>query len=70
MLLVCSSHFFCLAWSSNYDEYSTDVNECDGNTTGCSQGCSNLIGGFQCFCWNGYAIHVDNKTCVGMFTEM
>ena len=43
-----------------------DINECDGNTTGCSQGCDNKRGGFRCFCWKGYALHVDNKTCVGM----
>ena len=57
-------------WSSNCHYYSTDINECNGNTTGCSQRCHNIIGGFQCFCFNGYSIHVDNKTCIGMFTAI
>ena len=46
--------------------YCTDINECNGNTAGCSQGCHNIKGGFHCFCWNGYVLHIKNKICLGM----
>ena len=30
---------------------------------GCAQGCTNNIGGYSCFCGDGYSLNVDGKTC-------
>uniref|UniRef100_H2YSH5 EGF-like domain-containing protein n=1 Tax=Ciona savignyi TaxID=51511 RepID=H2YSH5_CIOSA len=43
----------------------SDINECEGGSGGCSEGCINSIGSFWCFCQhNGYQLDRDNKTCI------
>ena len=44
-----------------------DVDECDEDTDGCSQTCTNTVGGFTCGCNDGYVLNVDGTTCDGMY---
>ena len=45
-----------------------DLNECtEADRGGCAQGCQNSIGGFQCFCGDGFTLNADNKTCNGKY---
>lgn len=41
-----------------------DINECTSGVAGCSQGCDNKDGGFNCECEFGYTLDDDRKTCV------
>ena len=41
-----------------------DVNECSGNH-GCSHGCQNTVGSYQCTCPNGYSLSSNQRTCQG-----
>ncbi|XP_006814883.1 uncharacterized protein LOC100368269 [Saccoglossus kowalevskii] len=51
---VCS----CLAgFTLDTDEVTcNDVDECELGTHGCEQGCTNTIGGADCYCFEGYEI--------------
>ena len=51
----------------NYYFYNVDVDECDEDTDGCSQTCTNTVGGFTCGCNDGYVLNVDGTTCDGMY---
>ena len=51
--------------SCDYDY--TDINECSVNNAGCTQGCHNKKGGFECSCWKGYAMQINNNSCIGMW---
>ena len=48
--------------------HTADVDECAEGTSGCSQECTNTIGGFVCSCVEGYELEafVDGKICNGM----
>lgn len=41
-----------------------DIDECISGVAGCSQGCVNKDGGFNCECEFGYTLADDRKTCV------
>ena len=41
-----------------------DINECDANTDGCEQGCTNTDGSFVCTCNSGFTLSDDGRTCV------
>lgn len=43
----------------------TDINECSSSNGGCSQGCNNTIGGYSCYCRDGYNLSTDGYTCEG-----
>ena len=43
-----------------------DIDECSSNNGGCSQGCSNTIGSYRCYCNSGYSLSNNNATCSGM----
>ena len=44
---------------------SSDTNECRDNTSnGCSHGCQNTVGSFQCTCPSRYRLLADRRTCV------
>jgi len=46
----------------------TDIDECSGGTIECNQGCININGSYDCSCYNGYELHLDNGSlCVGMW---
>ena len=52
---------------NNYYFCNVDVDECDEDTDGCSQTCTNTVGGFTCGCNDGYVLNVDGTTCDGMY---
>ena len=41
----------------------SDINECETNNGGCTQGCDNTVGGFMCFCNSGLTLQPDGRTC-------
>ncbi|NXX80438.1 EGFL7 protein, partial [Urocolius indicus] len=41
----------------------TDVDECAGQSHGCSQLCTNTAGSFLCACRDGFSLAADHKTC-------
>ena len=43
----------------------SDKNECEENNGGCSHGCENTIGGFQCTCPRGHYLVSHDKICTG-----
>ena len=46
----------------------SDVDECALGTSGCLQNCTNTIGSFNCSCYNGYKLSInDSRFCVGKF---
>ena len=48
-----------------------DINECEQESSGCSQGCRNTDGSFICTCDEGYQVHDnDPKFCIGMTVSM
>ena len=45
---------------------SADINECTEGISGCSDGCENTPGYFECSCPSGFTLsYQDNKTCIG-----
>ena len=42
-----------------------DINECTINISGCSQNCTNIIGGYHCSCYSGYQFAADLRSCLG-----
>lgn len=40
-----------------------DRDECADGSSGCSNGCSNRVGGFDCTCPTGYRLNSDLKSC-------
>ena len=53
-MIVAINHFLSFS----------DVNECSGNH-GCSHGCQNTVGSYQCTCPNGYSLSSNQRTCAG-----
>ena len=44
-----------------------DIDECSLGTAECNQGCHNEEGSFNCTCYDGYELHLENLAlCVGM----
>ena len=43
----------------------TDIDECVLDTDGCEHNCSNTVGSFICSCNTGYAVALDDKSCIG-----
>ena len=43
-----------------------DVNECNFDSGGCQQTCTNNVGSFTCSCDSGYELNVDGLNCNGM----
>ncbi|NXX14981.1 EGFL7 protein, partial [Podargus strigoides] len=41
----------------------TDVDECAGQSHGCSQLCINTAGSYHCACRDGFSLAADDKTC-------
>ena len=44
-----------------------DINECEINSGGCDQNCTNTIGSFICNCVLGYELDEDEVTCNGKY---
>ena len=42
-----------------------DINECSKGTHECSNGCTNTVGSYLCYCPTGYELDAGLKTCVG-----
>ena len=42
-----------------------DIDECAEWSDGCSHNCTNIAGGYMCFCMDGYELESDNHTCTG-----
>ena len=45
----------------------TDIDECQLDSDGCNQTCTNSDGSFQCSCVNGYTLLADNLGCDGNY---
>ena len=46
--------------------FNSDVDECEEDTDGCSQTCTNTNGSFICGCNSGFLLDVNGATCSGM----
>ena len=46
---------------------STDVDECLDNNGGCNHTCTNIVGSYECSCWQGYFLSNDQHTCAGVY---
>ena len=63
------SHLYRCLWLLSwcilapYYTCSVDINECMLNTSGCSQGCMNNDGSFECTCSEGFTLSSDGVTC-------
>ena len=57
--------------SQLYNHYMpTDIDECLDDNGGCNHTCINIVGSYECSCWQGYFLSDDQHTCVGMFVCM
>ncbi len=68
-LFVCTpsqtiTHTLTLHTSSHFKHTRTDVNECEENP--CGQICTDLEGGYECSCGQGYRVMLDGS-CEGTF---
>ena len=60
------SNFMTIATSFIMIAICADINECTEGISGCSDGCENTPGYFECSCPSGFTLsHEDNKTCIG-----
>ena len=50
-----------------YYFFVVDIDECEDDTDGCSQTCTNTQGSFTCGCNDGYVLNVDGTACDGMY---
>ena len=65
---TCSGKLFYMFDGKIYiDILFIDVNECALNNGGCSQECTNTVGGSICSCKPGYSLNDDNRTCAGKY---
>ena len=50
-----------------YNKHATDIDECDEDTDGCAQTCTNTNGSYVCSCdlESGYRLALDNYGCSG-----
>ena len=48
----------------------SDVDACALNISGCSQICTNTMGGYNCSCYSGYYLEVDLMNCTGMYSVL
>ena len=44
---------------------SADVDECTLGAHGCSQTCTNTVGGYNCSCIDGFSLNDDGEICKG-----
>lgn len=48
-----------------------DINECEGNMSGCNDSCVDTIGSFYCECHDmGYEVGLDGFSCIGMYIRV
>ena len=47
--------------------HTSDINECRTDSHGCEQNCQNTKGSYQCFCNEGYALHIGQKYCTSKY---
>ena len=50
--------------------HTSDINECRTDSHGCEQNCQNTKGSYQCFCNEGYALHIDQKYCISKYNAV
>lgn len=69
---VFCSGMFKLIQSNDYSTHflMSDINECELGIASCSDGCTNTVGSYNCFCPNGYALANDNYTCIGKLMSL
>jgi len=48
---------------SNVGMVVADIDECEEQTSGCEQNCTNSVGSFQCSCNDGYTLDTDKASC-------
>ena len=56
-ILTCNDGF------NDADGHCVDVDECQLNQGNCAQVCTNLDGGYQCSCNDGFTLNADGLTC-------
>ena len=42
----------------------TDVDECAEGNGGCQQSCVNMMGSYECRCWEGFFLSDNQHTCI------
>ena len=47
------------------DSLIADIDECAEGSDRCTHNCTNIPGGYMCFCMDGYELDSDNHTCTG-----
>ncbi|WAR24044.1 HMCN1-like protein, partial [Mya arenaria] len=53
----------CVNGYTKQDSSCEDIDECTLKTSGCEQMCENKPGSYNCFCYFGYKLNDDRKTC-------
>ena len=48
-----------------FTTFCVDINECDEETDGCAQNCTNTNGSYSCSCNTGYRLGSDAYSCYG-----
>ena len=54
-----------LQYTHIYIHFNIDIDECAADIDGCNHNCSNTNGSYVCFCYTGYKLHDNMKTCIG-----
>lgn len=57
-------------WSSFPNIYFSDINECAEGTHRCSQKCTNIQGGYNCSCVDGFTLQADTYSCQGIIIRL
>lgn len=47
----------------------SDVDECELNTDGCDNMCTNTVGSFECSCRSGFQLSPNGRTCLGRWED-
>ena len=58
-------NFTCISTTPVF--IASDINECEENTDGCAQTCTDTESGYICSCRSGYRLASDRHGCVGMY---
>ena len=65
-VVVCSYRVLLIFHHSSFILL-VDVDECTSRNGGCSHGCINAHGSYECICPRGYRVQEDLKTCAGRY---
>ena len=60
-------NFMCISTTPAF--IASDINECEENTDGCAQTCTDTESGYICSCRSGYRLASDRHGCDGMYNH-